>query len=235
LLSALAPGLGQRLLGQDRWAGYAAAEIWAWFRFLDRRRHGKRIQREYRDLAWLVARRVSTGQRNDAGWEYYETLSHFQASGAYDADLSLPGVQPEEDPETFNGSIWVLAQEIFFPEDPMAPIDEDSPSYQLAFEYYLSRAYTSDLAWDWGTNSLHQEQYSNLIRESDENLRRSTTMIGVILANHLLSAIDALVSGRLREAGTAPPDLDILLEPQPLPRSGVVLSLRLRPQHFHEP
>ncbi len=227
LLSALAPGAGQRLLGQDRWTAYAAAEIWAWIQFLERRREGKRLQRRYRDLAWYVARRISSGVRTDAGWDYYEALTQYESSGVYDTDPQEPGVQPETDPSTYNGRIWTLAQEIYLPEEPGAPVDESSHAYMEAVQYYLGRAYKPDLAWSWGANSLHRDEYIGLIRASDENLRRSTTMIGVILANHLLSAVDGLVSGRLRMVGPEEPHVALLLEPGPFGSGRLALELRL--------
>jgi hypothetical protein len=113
LLSALIPGAGQRVLGQDRWVAYLAGEVWAWAQYLERRREGRNLQDRYRDLAWLVARRVSSGPRVDGNFEYYESMTNFQASGAYDIDPDELGVQPELDPETFNGSMWALARQIF--------------------------------------------------------------------------------------------------------------------------
>lgn len=227
LLSALLPGAGQRLLGQDRWTAYAAAEIWAWIQFLDKRREGKKLQRRYQDLAWYVARRISSGVRTDAGWDYYEALTQYESSGVYDRDPQEPGVQPETDPSTYNGRIWTLAQEIYLPEDPEIPADEGSKAYMEAVQYYLSRAYKPDLAWNWGANSLHRKEYIDLIRASDENLRHSTTMIGVILANHLLSAVDALVSGRLRMVPPEEPRVAVLLQPGPVGLGQVALQLRL--------
>ncbi len=235
LFSAMVPGTGQWLLGQDRWPAYVAVELWAWIQFLDWRREGHQLQSEYRDLAWYVARRISTGPRTDAGWEYYEALGHFQSSGAYDSDPSRPGVQPENDPTTFNGSIWALAQEIYIPEDPENPVEEGSVPYEKAFDYYLSRAYAPELAWNWGTNTLHQGEYTTLIRESDEALRSSTGMIGVILANHLLSGVDALVSGRLGIAGETEPRVELLLVPGPYYTHQVALQIRLPNPLAHDP
>ena len=226
LLSAVAPGAGQWFLGQERWPAYAAVELWAWFQFLDRRREGRDLRKDYRDLAWFVARRVSTGPRTEAGWEYYEALSEFRSSGAFDVDPLSPGIQPETDEETFNGSVWALAREIYLPEDPESPSEEGSEPYQLAQQYYLSRAYGSELAWDWGSNTLHLEEYGNLIQESDEALRRSTIMIGVILANHLLSAVDALASGRLGIRETDEPSVRIHLVPGPFANQNLVLGVR---------
>jgi len=224
LFSAVIPGTGQWLLGQDRWPAYLAVELWAWIEFLDWRREGHSLQTQYKDLAWLVARRISTGPRTDAGWEYYEALTHFQSSGAYDSDPLRSGVQPEADPTTFNGSIWALAQEIYLPENP---VPEGSEPYDRAFDYYLSRAYAPGLAWDWSNNTLHQEEYTGLIKEADEALRSSTGMIGVILANHLLSAVDALVSGRLGVAGKAEPLIQVHLTPGPFSTRAIALQVRL--------
>ncbi|NNM03965.1 MAG: hypothetical protein HKO65_02595, partial [Gemmatimonadetes bacterium] len=223
LFSAVLPGAGQWYLGQDRWPAYVAIEAWAWVQLLDWRREGHNLEDQYKNLAWFVARRVSTGPRTDAGWEYYESLTKFQSSGAYDSDPLDPGVQPEENPATFNGSIWALAREIYLPGDPETPLDEESDPYQRAFEYYLSRAYAPELAWDWGANSLLKDEYASLIEEADEALRSSTSMIGVILANHLLAAVDALVSGRLGIVGEAEPTLELRLLPGPYPSRSVAL------------
>ncbi len=227
LLSAILPGTGQRILGQDRWVVYMAAEVWAWAQYLARRREGRHLQDRYKNLAWLVARRVSSGPRIDGNFEYYEALTQFQSSGAYDIDPDELGVQPEENPETFNGSIWELAREIFFLDDPGTPVEVGSDQYKRALRYYLSRATTPVFAWNWSTNTLQQEEFGRLIRDSDENLRRSTTMVGLILANHLLSAVDALVTGRLLQERALDPVVQLSLVPTPLFRDAVALSVRI--------
>jgi len=234
LLSAALPGGGQWFLGQDRWPAYLAVEIWAWVQFLDRRREGRSLRKDYKDLAWLVARRVSAGRRTDGGWDYYEALTKFETSGSYDTDPLAPGVQPEQDVETYNGSIWLLAREIYYPEDPDNPVEEGSEPYEKAYNYYLSRAYGPQLAWDWGTNNLHRAEYAALIRDADEALRNSTKMIGVILGNHLLSAVDALVSGRLKIQGQAEPAVSLNITPGPFRNRQVALSVRLPdPMAYH--
>lgn len=227
LLSALLPGMGQRFLGQDRWVAYLAGEVWAGIQYLERRNEGRDLQARYRDLAWLVARRVSSGPRVDGRFEYYEALTKFNSSGAYDANPNQLGIQPEGDPETFNGSIWVLASQIFFLEDPEAPVEVGSDQYKKALRYYISRAYTPNLTWNWSSNTLHQAEFAGLIRSSDENLRRSTTMVGVILANHILSAVDAFVSGRLEQVGDREPTLNLSLIPSPFRQDTFLLAIRI--------
>lgn len=227
LLSAVIPGIGQRTLGKDRWVGYMAGEAWAWIQYLSRRRDGRRLQEDYRDLAWLVARRVSSGPRVDGDFEYYEAMTQFQASGAFDVEPGESGVQPERDPETFNGSIWLLAQEIYSLDDPDAPVGGGSEQYDKALRYYQGRAITPSFAWNWSNNTLQQAEFADLIRASDENLRRGTTMIGLILANHLLSAVDALVTGRLLQEETTEPLLELTLLPSPFIQSALAITFRL--------
>lgn len=227
LLSAILPGMGQRVLGLDRWIGYLAGESWAWSQFLARRSEGRDLQTRYRDLAWLVARRVSSGPRVEGSFEYYEALTQYNSSGAYDSDPHQLGIQPEEDPETYNGSIWVLTSQIFFLDDPEAPVEVDSDLYKKALRYYISRAYTPDLAWNWSSNTLQQAEFAGMIRSSDENLRRSTTMVGVILANHLLSAVDALVSARMGQVDSRGPSLNLSIIPGPFHQDTFLLAVRI--------
>ena len=173
LFSALLPGMGQRYLGQDRWIAYLGIEAWAWVQFFAERAEGNALQREYRDLAWSVARRVSSGARVDGDFEYYESLTKFGESGAWDSDPVRPGVQPETDAETFNGSVWELARDIFFPSDAEGPITEDSQPYQNALEYYQERGVTPNFTWSWRENELQQAVYGDVIQQSDETLRNA--------------------------------------------------------------
>jgi hypothetical protein len=196
--SALLPGMGQRYLGQGRWIAYLGIEAWAWIQFFDERSEGSALQTDYRDLAWSVARRVSSGPRVDGDFEYYEAMTKFAESGAFDAEPQRPGLQPETDVETFNGSLWQLAREIYFAPDDGEPVSEGSPAYQNALQYYRERSITPGFTWSWRENELQQSVYGSLIEQSDENLRNSTTMAGVIILNHVVSAVDALISARLR-------------------------------------
>lgn len=197
LASAVLPGAGQYLQGQDRWVPYLVIEAWAWGTYLVLRRHSNGFARDYRDLAWSVARRVSSGERRDTVFEYYETLSYWETSGAWDVDPRTPGVQPELDALTFNGDVWRLARALFIPGGASAP--PGSPEYERALDYYLRHAIPAGYAWAWGPSSLEQQRFRELIRESDEAARAATLRLGIILANHVVSAVDALVLARIRE------------------------------------
>lgn len=231
VLSGLVPGWGQFLLEQSRWTPYAALEGWAWLQFLDRRREGRRLERRYRDLAWMVARRdLAAGARVDGSFDYYEAMSQYRRSGLFDRDPVQPGVQPEEDPDTYNGSVWLLARQMFLGSDSTGAHDPSSVAYQKALEYYRSRAYSPQMAWDWGPFALHWMEYRDLIRASDESLRRATNFLGLILGNHLLSAVDALVSARLRGlGGGGSVELQTFLLSPPDPAWSWLIQVRVSP------
>jgi hypothetical protein len=213
--SALLPGAGQRLQGQDRWVPYLALEAWGWFDYRRRRNAGHRLEDRYRELAWSVARRVSTGERRDTVFEYYEAMAHWEASGVFDLDGRTPAVQPERDPGTYNGMIWQLAVAIYVPRG--APVEPGTPAYEAALRYYERHAVPPGYAWSWGAAGLEQQVFQELIRESDEALRAASRMLGLILANHAVSAVDALLASRLRALG--PERIQVGLESALLPGS----------------
>lgn len=191
--SLVLPGWGQWAQGQRRGVAYAAAEAVAWALWTDRRGRGADLRREYRDLAWRTAR-IPDGERRDGVWAYYEAMSRWASSGAWDRDASRSGLQPEEDLSTYNGSIWALAKGIHFGGGSPAP---GEPSYEAALAWYRARAYSDGFLWDWGGREGELAAYRRLIRNSDDRFREATTALGAVLANHLLSAADAFVSARV--------------------------------------
>jgi hypothetical protein len=193
LLSVLLPGSGHHLLGESRWVAYMGLDAMAWTLYTDTRRHADGLREAYRDLAWRVPR-GRPEPRRDGDFGYYEELLKFQASGAFDRDPTRPGIQPETDPSTHNGAIWTLATELFF--RPGAPPDENSPEYRRALEYYGIRGIRDDLAWDWKDNGPGRAAYARLVRDSDETMRRSVAVAGVLLANRVFSAVDLFVASR---------------------------------------
>lgn len=182
-------------MGESRWAGYLGLDLVAWTLFFDTRRQAGELRDAYRGLAWRVPR-GRPEPRRDGDFGYYEKLLKFSASGAFDRDPSRPGIQPETDPTTHNGAIWLLATELFFPRGAPPP-EEASPEYRRALDYYGLRGIPEDLAWDWQDNELARAAYGRIIRDSDETMRRSVAAAGVLLANRVLSAVDLFVSSRL--------------------------------------
>ena len=194
--SLLLPGTGQLLLGKMRWPAYAALEAIGWFIHLDRRREGRRLRNEYRELAWLAARAGAAEPGVDGDWEYYERLEQWSTSGRWDADAERAGLQPESDPQAFNGSVWALARDLYLPEEG----GEDTEAHAQALEFYRERAYPPELLWDWTAEEVSLERYRELIDRSDTALRTATVVLGAVVANHLFSAVDAFVAARLSGA-----------------------------------
>ena len=194
--SLLLPGTGQLLLGKMRWPAYAALEAIGWFVHLERRREGRRLRNEYRELAWLAARAGAAEPRVDGDWEYYESLERWPMSGRWDADPKRAGLQPESDPRTFNGAVWALATDLYLPEEGA----QDTEAHARALEFYRERAYPPELLWDWTAEEASLRQYRELIDRSDAALRTATVVLGAVVANHLFSAADAFVAARLSGA-----------------------------------
>ena len=197
--SALLPGASQKKMGQRRWLAYVAVEGISWIVFGRARSSAAASRDQYRDSAWDVARSFG-GVREDGDFPYYEALARFESSGAFDADAMLAGIQPQMDPSTFNGVTWQLATQVFFPEgsDP-GPGD---PEYEAALEYYRSRAYDERFEWDWGGSGGEWVAYRGLIESSDADFRRASQFLGVVIANHLLSGVDAFITARLRSVAS---------------------------------
>lgn len=209
--SAVLPGAGQFYLKSERWVPFVAVEAWAWVKYADNHRRGRRLEREYRDLAWNVARRVTTAPRRDSVFTYYEAIKEHDSSGLFDADPSAEGLQPEPDENTFNGIQWRRAQQLFLRGIPAVP---GTPEYEQALAYYRANAIPDNYGWSWGRSLLEQREFAETISRSDAAFRDATRMMGVILANHIVSAVDALVQARvkmlkehrLRIGGTLEPD-----------------------------
>jgi hypothetical protein len=190
LSSALVPGTGQLTMDQDRGWVYLAVEAGVWVGYGMSRHAGMEDRTAYRDLAWREAR-GEVEPRRDGDFEYFERLGAWTRSGAFDAEPGSAGLQPETDPATFNGDAWELARDLVGLPPDAGPED---PRYRRALELYEERAYPSDLTWDWTGSPEARERYRSLVQESDQHLRQSTTLLGGIFLNHVVSAVDAYVS-----------------------------------------
>jgi hypothetical protein len=198
LASLIVPGSGQLLAGQDRGAVYLAAEIYLLSRYLQLDHYATQEARRYQDLAFDVARRTFQPTRRDTVFEYYEQMERFVESGAYDADTGS-AFKPETDTKTYNGSVWLLARRTFW-ADPNVPPDPTSPLYWNALQFYQARAVSENFQWSWVEHSLEHQVFRDYMRRSDNAFRHAQSQIGLLLANHLVSAIDALISARMSAA-----------------------------------
>lgn len=193
LLSLAIPGSGQLRQEQRRGWAYLALEAVAWSAWLERRHRGGELRTRYRDLAWQEGR-IRSGPRVDGDFPYYETLSTWTRSGAFDVQPSTPGIQPEMDADTYNGSIWALARGLFLPPEGGQP---GSPEWRRALDYYEDRAYGEPFLWDWSASPGGQAEVARLIEESDDRFRQATLVLGAVLLNHAASAVDAWLSTSL--------------------------------------
>ena len=200
--SLVLPGTGQLLAGQPRGVLYLAAEVWLVARAVALRHDSRSERRYFADLAYAVARRRFGGAPVDVDWSYYEEMGKYVESGVY--DLNPTGeFQPELDTVTFNGHIWRLARQTYF-EDPDVVPAPGTPSYRAALTFYQGRAVTDAYRWSWRDARLEQDVYRSSIRASDEAYRASTNVLGAVLLNHLMSAVDAFVTMRLGRSGILP-------------------------------
>ncbi|MDT8340253.1 MAG: hypothetical protein RQ751_01960, partial [Longimicrobiales bacterium] len=172
--------------------GYLALEALIWTGFALERGRGHSDRTAYRDLAWRTARGAA-GERVDGDFTYYERMSLWDRSGAFDADPATPGVQPESDPATFNGDAWRLAANIFLGGRPG---DRDAPGYGQALAFYRERAYGEAFLWDWTGHGESQMRFRDLIERSDDHLRNASLILGGAVLNRLASGLDALLSNR---------------------------------------
>ncbi|MGH7672677.1 MAG: hypothetical protein ACREMC_07240 [Gemmatimonadales bacterium] len=211
LASLLLPGAGQLLAGQDRGAAYLAAELYLVSRFLQLDRDANREAQRFRALAYDVARRPFSPTRRDTVFEYYEQMEHFAESGRYDTDPG-PAFVPERDASTYNGAVWLLARQTFW-EDPNTPPDPMSLEYWRALQFYQARAVGPDFLWSWRDHSLEHQVFRETIHRSDLAFRRAQNQVGLLLANHVLSTVDALISSQLTEATGRPAALRTTVAP----------------------
>ncbi len=196
--SLVVPGSGQFLAAQGRGAVYVAVELYSLARLVQLHHEGRREGGRYRDLAFAVARRAFGPIHRDTAFEYFETMERFSESGLYDRDAG-PALAPESDPATYNGAVWLLARRTFWP-DPAAPPPPDSPEYMRAVRFYQDHAVGPNFLWSWRGASLEQGVFRETIRNSDDAFRSAQSLLGVLLANHVASAVDALISSRLSAA-----------------------------------
>jgi hypothetical protein len=203
IASAAVPGLGQARLGQDRFVAYLATEAYVLLRYVKDERDGNESAARFRGIARDIARRNFVTFPGvvppDSIWKYYESMEKYVESGFFSLTPNGPTV-PETDVNTFNGAQWVFARKQFgiALDDPGASAD---PHYPAAVALYESRAVGQAYRWSWRNAQLEQNIFRRTISQSNESYRHATYDVIALIANHLLSSVDAFVTVRLQQTG----------------------------------
>lgn len=196
IASAVLPGAGQAMMRQKRSAVYLALEAAGIAYYVTQQRDGNRQRREYRSLSRDVARAQLSPAGPDGSWDYYERMEKYVASGAYDR-IQGGDIDPEIDPETFNGAMWLLARQTYWRDPEVAPSSQ-SEEYRSAVSFYIERAAKPEFLWSWASNAAAYQNYRSAIAGSNTAFRNAEQTVSLLLANHFLSAIDAFASIRMR-------------------------------------
>jgi hypothetical protein len=200
LASATVPGTGQAMLGVQRFVPYMAFEAYAWTQYFSHAGEYDQYRDSYVELSSRVARSKFTIIFPAGDFEYYERMQHFRESGRF--EVVAGGVlDPEPDSTTFNGSVWLLARRTYWNDVDAAP-DTSTREWKQAADFYLRRAYEQPYRWSWTGAPLEFDEFRRLIRRSNDSNRKAVQDLGVIIANHMLSAVDAYVTVRLRRRPT---------------------------------
>ncbi|MDQ6830894.1 MAG: hypothetical protein M3081_18680 [Gemmatimonadota bacterium] len=196
--SAIVPGGGQALLGQSRAVPYLLLEGFAWAQYASKLHAARAGRDEYRRIARVVARSIFSDSLPVGGFEYYETMERFVDSGVFDLNPGGP-LDPETDPATFNGSIWLLARRTFWENPDVAP-SRTSLAWKNAESFYRQRAVGPEYRWSWRDAQLEQDLFRRTIQQSNGAFRVASDYLGLIIANHALSTVDAYVTVRLHRS-----------------------------------
>ena len=195
LTSAVVPGTGQALLGQDRFIAYLAVEGFAILGYLDQRAAQNRATSRYQSLAGKIARSLFPGPYPAGSWAYYESMEHFKESGVF--NLTPGGAfTPEPDVTTYNGASWLLARQTYW-HDPNVQPALTSSEYVKAFAFYTARAVQPQYRWSWTNAQLEWDVYIQTIAERNQAARDARLQLGILLANHILSMVDSYVTLRV--------------------------------------
>jgi hypothetical protein len=184
LASAVLPGSGQYMLGQDRFIVYAAVEALVWWQYGKHAREQVQQERAFKDIARQVARAHFSSAAPDGPWSYYEAMRDWTESGAYSTADTGP-VVPESDTTTYNGHLWQLAlQTHSTTADALAQYERD--------------AIKPDFQWSWRNASVQRDVFAQLTSKRNDAFRAAQQDLMVLAANHLLSMVDAFATFRLQ-------------------------------------
>jgi hypothetical protein len=182
LVSAIVPGGGQYMLGDNRFVAYAAVEFLTWLKFAKDIHEKTQEESSFRDIARRSARANFSSSPPDGNWTYYEAMRDFLQSGNY--SLSDTKLVPENDPTTFNGYTWQVAV-------------NTTPDADAALAQYIARAAHPDFLWSWQNAQLQYDRFVRTTENRNDAARAMTRDLTVIGLNHVLSLVDAFATFRL--------------------------------------
>ena len=188
IASAIVPGAGQAMLGNHRAIVYAAVEALGWVQYLEDRRDQSSREQAFKDIAARVARAHFSSKPPDAPWAYYEQMRDFLESGVY--SKSTTGVVPETDLSTYNGFEWDV-------------LKRAHPDSLEALALYEQVAIKPEFRWSWRNAGIQWDSFKLATGLRNDAFRRGQHMLSIILANHVLSMIDAFTTFRLRAQPTS--------------------------------
>jgi hypothetical protein len=184
------------MVGSSRAVPYLAIEAFAWTSFVRHSLQYRRRRDGYRDLAANVARAPFSAIRPHGDFAYYERMTHYVETGRYDL-IAGGALEPETDSTTYNGAVWLLARRTFWSNPSIAP-DTASREWMRAIAFYQARAYDQLYRWSWTSAPQEYAAFLALITKSNDANRLAMLDLGVVIANHLLSTVDAYITLRLR-------------------------------------
>jgi hypothetical protein len=129
-------------------------------------------------------------------------MEHYIESGVFNL---TPGgsFTPEVDITTYNGAAWLLARQTYWVNPNVQP-DVSSSEYRQALAFYTARAIQPQFRYSWRNAQLEQDVYVQEIAVRNQAARDARTQLGILLANHLLSMVDAYVTLRVHGGLGAP-------------------------------
>jgi hypothetical protein len=182
--SAIIPGTGQIMLGNNRSIAYFAVEVVGWWRY--RKHANERAAQEgaFKELARRVSRAHFTPDAGDGNWTYYEMMRDFAESGDYTTSDN-GSVVPPTDTATFNGHVWLDAL-------------RTHTSTSEALAQYQQRAVRPDFQWSWKNARIQWDLFSQLTEKRNDANRAAARDLLLVAGNHLLSMVDAFATFRLQ-------------------------------------
>lgn len=187
--SAIAPGTGQFMLGNDRFVAYAAIEAITWFAYFKDQRDQTHQEAAFKDIARRVARAHFSATLPDSSWSYYEAMRDYLESGVY-SETDVGPVVPETDTTTYNGFKWLIEL-------------RTHGSAAEALSAYERDAIRPEYRWSWRNAQLQYDLYARTTEKRNSAFHNSARDLMILGANHVLSMIDAFATVRLTVTATA--------------------------------